>query len=96
MKIEIKDASSHAAENHNTPTAAVEEPEEREKTQGDQPKNDEHTAANTAVSGGMNEFLAKLQQLEELGFTDRRRNTELLVRHQSGILAAVRELLGDV
>jgi hypothetical protein len=33
--------------------------------------------------------------LEEMGFTDRKRNIELLVKHKADLEKAVRELLGS-
>jgi hypothetical protein len=38
-------------------------------------------------------FEAKLKQLEEMGFVDRQKNIEVLVKHQADLFAAVRELL---
>jgi hypothetical protein len=51
---------------------------------------------NNASSSSINSvFEAKLKQLEEMGFVDRQKNIEVLVKHQADIPSAIRELLNQ-
>jgi len=67
-----------------TPLRVVKEEPKKEEPKKEEPQKEEPTAS---------PFEAKLQQLEEMGFLNRQRNIELLVKWKGDVITAVMDLL---